>query len=361
MGVADAALAKVVAQQLLEECMEMTEHQGFQLPSTPRHLPLQQVVWSLHQGVQKYFSNNLQGMQWTLASTELANGDLQVPSMEFGGMFLRYHNMHSQGRRDEADAALTRIRGQVQPLVECEDSRLLLYFLEPIACCRATGHNELANCVIWWFTNQARLRGTQHSQTVIFATLLNGNRKVQDALMEKLLLDMSPLYRELLKPPHDMETASFLLTGSMIFKHLGFYNSANQFLGWLQPMYQGFYGASSWQMVQCRVDMAHVHIANNQLDRALSLIQQARTCCGRVEERDKLGESRIRYYICFATLCKAQGDLRQAEQLLYRGIEAGQEAALGDEHWATGHVAARHAEVVQELLMVEVATMEFEE
>ncbi|KAF1960392.1 hypothetical protein CC80DRAFT_590646 [Byssothecium circinans] len=268
---------------------------------------------------------------WTLGTLESDEPQL-YPSITFGSLFFKYHNMRTLGDQEAAVATIDAAFGMARPLLMQPDPRLLIYFLESIEYTRARGYNRLATYMILHFALEARTAlGLNHPITVFMASLHQSDDSTLDRIVEvgiRCIIDQFCFH---IGGEH-VETMRLLLTASMILKHQRAFDEAFNTLETLIAVYQMKYGLCSYQVCHALVDQAYVKIEQVQYDEATELLNRAMELLDGVVDWNERIESRVRCQVCFAAVSGARGNFVHKRDYLQLALETGR-VQLGDEHW----------------------------
>lgn len=341
----DGQLERVGHEQLMDDCVRAAQLDIQTLPSTPTPSLADRSLSALCHSTRTYFSSRFEAGAWVLPTTEHDRDDSFYPSARFGGRFLEFDNTRRQKNYAQGQTIIDSTLDMVDELLRVQDSRLVTYFLEGLAFCRANGHDSFAFAVNARFAARARqICGPKHPLFLFSYALLCADPDAQRGYIEVALTSQLHQFLASLRPPQHVETMRLLLTGAMILKHLKCFGAAASFYKTLLEMYVASYGHLSYQTVHCMVDMAHLSLSRNDLDDASVSINGAMQLAGRISHPTERVESMIRSLVCLATMQEIQGDLAGKERRLESATDLGHEADLPRDHWMMRDLRARRAE-----------------
>jgi hypothetical protein len=265
--------------------------------------------------------------------------NVQFPVLQFGGEFLKYHNLLALGKSAEAYELLNTTFGTISGLLRAGHPRLLIYLLESIAFSRSVGHHDVARRLVDCFTfTSSKVLGAFHPITVFASSLRQNDSTVLDGFVEIGLQCMTEQFLMHMGPAH-AETMGLLLTSSAILKHQKSYYMASARLEQLLTLYEQAFGPLSMQASHALADHAVVKTEMGDFGEAEVLMIQAMRRAVAVQDANERVESQIRCLMNLSILRKAQGDIPQMIYNLELALRTG-EGMLDDEHWMMRHVTA---------------------
>ena len=306
-----------------------------QIPAVPGPAYLDTASTNFLRSIQMYYATMFGPGGWDLSDKSRPNTPLK-----FGGEFLKFHNLVTLKRQDEAFKVLDVAFGNVRALLQTGHPRLLVYLLECIAFSRSVGHEHVARSLIEFFTRMAaQVLDPMHPITVFASSLRQTiDGATLDGFVEVALQCMAEQFLTHIGGRHD-ETMGLLLASASILKHQRSYYMASARLDQLLILYEQAFGPRSYQASHALADHAVVKTEMGDFGDAMALMLEAMHRAEGIADPKEKTESQVRNLMNLSTLRLAEGDVPQMVESLKLALRISEDG-LEEEHWMIRHVSA---------------------